>query len=120
MTKRAQKKVNEEECAQKNTRKKCEPRSWAHEHCCEKFCFHAIIAAVDPDPLGSACIFPPRVGSRTNKYLKKDKCKKICSNCNFIQIFKLHKLHCFLLLSNLLSFFQLQKTLQTKLILNVF
>ena len=55
-----------------------------------KLCFCIrFIRAVDPDPHGSAFIFPPGSG-----------------------VFKvnLHKLHCFLLLSNLLGFLQLKKT----------
>ena len=42
---------------------------------------------------------------------KKKKCTDIGKNCNLIQFFKvnLHKVHCFLLLSILLCFLQLQK-----------
>ena len=52
------------------------------------------------------------------------KCKEIGNNCKFIQFFKvpdiyLHKLHCFLLLSNLLCFLKLKKTLH-KVIFNKF
>ena len=54
----------------------------------------------------------PDPGGKNIKY-KQKKCKKIGNNCKFIQFFNvnLQKLHCFLLLSNLLCFLQLKKTL---------
>ena len=53
---------------------------------------------------GSAWI---QEGKFVNYKLKK--CKEIANNCNFIRFFKvnLYKLHCFLLLGNLLCFLQL-------------
>ena len=60
---------------------------------------------VDPDPHIE--------GKGKGIFFYKKKCKEIRTyNCKLIQIFKLnlHQLYCFLLLSNLLCFFQLKKT----------
>ena len=63
----------------------------------------------DPDPHGSAFIFLSGSGSGSRRVKK---CKEIANNCNFIKCLKenLHKLHCFLLLSNLLCFFSRRLT----------
>ena len=65
--------------------------------------------AVHPDP-HSIC------GSGT------EKCKERDNNCTFIQIFKvnLHKLHCFLLLSNLIYVFFYQRKLFIRLFMTNF
>ena len=68
--------------------------------------------------------FPSWIRIRQGKFFKstQKKCKEIAgNNCNFIQIFKenLHKLFCFLLLSNLLRFFNKRK-LFIRLFLKVF
>ena len=59
---------------------------------------------------GSGFIFLSGSGSGSRRVKK---CKEIANNCNFIKCLKenLHKLHCFLLLSNLLCFLQLKKTI---------
>ena len=61
--------------------------------------------AVDPDPHGSALILPPGSGSRREKFSNKNgknasKLVKSASSFNFLYR-NLHRLHCFLLLSNL-------------------
>ena len=57
----------------------------------------AITRAVDPDPHGSAFIFPPESGSAFNMRIrilegkfvnyKLKKCKKFANNCNLIMFF---------------------------------
>ena len=65
---------------------------------------------------GSAFIFPPGSGSgsrRVNLSTKNLKnARKLLITATLLSVFKvnLHKLHCFLLLSNLLCFLQLKKT----------
>ena len=70
---------------------------------------------MDQDPHGSAFIFLPGSGSRrvnmSTKNLKN--VRKLLITATLLSFLKvnLHKLHCFLLLSNLLGFLKVKKTL---------
>ena len=64
------------------------------------------IRAVDLDPHSFSLLDPnPNLGGKIFQ-MKNNKMQGNCNNCKFIQFLKvnLYKLHCFLLLSNLLWF----------------
>ena len=67
------------------------------------------LRAVDPDP-HSFSFLDPDPGRKIFQIIT-EKCKEIGNSCKFIQFLKvnLHKLYCFLLLSNLLCVLQLKK-----------
>ena len=80
---------------------------------------HTAYRAVDPDPRGSAFIFPSGSGSRRETTEKYD---EIGKNCKLIQFFKinLHKAHRFLLLRIFFMFLQLKKILHKGYIFQIF